>query len=71
MKVSLLQAILSILIFLVFLIVTATIALAPVLGGYPLEPYTEHLKSFASLYTGIVGIIIGYYFGKQQADDKS
>lgn len=64
MKVSLLQAILSILIVLVFLGVTAVVALTPVLGGYPTEPYTEHLKTFSSLYSGIIGIVIGYFFGK-------
>lgn len=66
MKISKLQAILSILIVGVFLIVTAIIALTPVLGGYPPEPFTEHLKTFSSLYSGIIGLIIGYFFGKQK-----
>lgn len=65
MKIGLLKAILSILIVVVFLVVTAIIALTPVLGGYPPEPFTEHLKTFASLYSGIIGLIIGYFFGKQ------
>ena len=65
MKISMLQAILSILIVGVFLIVTAIIALTPVLGGYPPEPFTEHLKTFSSLYSGIIGLIIGYFFGKR------
>jgi hypothetical protein len=64
MKVSLLQALLSLLIVVVFLVVTAVVALTPVLGGYPPDPYTEHLKTFASLYSGIIGLIIGYFFGK-------
>mgnify|MGYP006290737521 CR=1 FL=1 len=66
MKISKLQAILSILIVGVFLIVTAIIALTPVLGGYPPEPFTEHLKTFSSLYSGIIGLIIGYFFVKQK-----
>ena len=69
MKVSILQAILSILVVVVFLMVTAIIALTPVLGGYPPEPFTEHLKIFSSLYSGIIGIVIGYFFGRR-ADSK-
>ena len=64
MKISTLQAVLSILIVLVFLGVTAIVALTPVLGGYPPEPYTEHLKTFSSLYSGIIGLIIGFFFGR-------
>lgn len=66
MQISKLQTILSILIVSVFLIVTAIIALTPVLGGYPPEPFTEHLKTFSSLYSGIIGLIIGYFFGKEK-----
>ena len=65
MKISFLQGLLSILIVLVFLIVTATIALTPVLGGYPPAPYMEHLKTFASLYAGTVGLVVGFYFGRR------
>lgn len=66
MRVSTLQAVISIMVLSTFLIVTGIIALTPVVGGYPTEPYTEHLRSFAALYSGIVGLILGYYFGKGQ-----
>jgi hypothetical protein len=65
MRVSTLQAVLSILIVLVFLAVTAIVALTPVLGGYPPEPFTEHLKTFSSLYSGIIGLIVGFFFGRR------
>lgn len=65
MKISTLQAILSILIVVVFLSVTAIVALTPVLGGYPPEPFTEHLKTFSSLYSGIIGLIVGFFFGRR------
>jgi hypothetical protein len=65
MRVSRIQAILSILVVAVFLFVTCTIALTPVIGGYPSKDYTEHLKTFASLYSGIVGLVLGYYFGQK------
>lgn len=71
MKISTLQAVLSILIVIVFLIVTAVVALTPVLGGYPPEPYTEHLKTFSSLYSGILGLIIGFFFGRHLDDNKN
>jgi len=65
MKVSVLQAVLSILIVIAFLGVTVIVALTPVLGGYPPEAYTEHLKTFATLYSGVIGLIIGYFFGRR------
>jgi hypothetical protein len=68
MKVTRLQAILSIMVVGFFLIVTAIVALTPVLGGYPTAPYSEHLKTFASLYSGIVGLVVGFFFGRRKSD---
>ena len=65
MKVSRLQAIISILVVSTFLIVTSIIALAPVIGGYPTEKFTKHLQEWSSLYSGIIGLIIGYHFPKK------
>lgn len=65
MKVSTLQAILSILIVTIFLLVTAIVALTPTVGGYPPGPFTEHLKTFSTLYSGIIGIIVGFFFGRR------
>lgn len=64
MQVSKVRAIISILVVAAFIITTAIIALTPVVGGYPAKEFTEHLKTFSSLYSGIVGLIVGYYFGK-------
>ena len=64
MEISKVQAIISILVVAAFILATSIIALTPVLGGYPPEGYTEHLKTFSSLYSGIIGLIVGYYFGK-------
>ena len=64
-NVTRIQAILSICVVGVFLAVTAVVALTPVVGGYPPEPYTEHLKTFSSLYSGTIGLIIGFFFGKK------
>lgn len=70
MKVTTLQAVLSIMIVAAFLLVTAVVALTPVLGGYPPEPFTEHLKTFSSLYSGIIGLIVGFFFGRNTGGDK-
>ena len=69
MRIDRLQAIVSVLIIATFVAVTAIIALTPVVGGYPTDVYTEHLKTFASLYSGIVGLIVGFYFGKSSGAD--
>jgi hypothetical protein len=65
MNISRLQSILSIMVVGVFISVTAIVALTPVVGGYPPEPYSEHLKTFSSLYSGIVGLVVGFFFGRR------
>lgn len=64
MEINKVQAIISIIVITAFIVVTGIIALTPVLGAVPPIGYTEHLRTFASLYSGIVGLIVGYYFGK-------
>jgi hypothetical protein len=65
MKIAQLRSLLSIAVVIVFVLVSAIVALTPVVGGYPPEPYTDHLKTVGSLYSGIVGLIIGYFFGER------
>lgn len=66
MTVSRLRAVLSLLVVGSFVVVTAVLALAPVVGGYPPEGYSEHLKSYGSLGSGTVGLIVGFFFGKRE-----
>ena len=68
MKTSVLQAVLGILVVAGFIVITGIIALTPVVGGYPPAEYTEHLKTFSSLYSGIVGLVIGFFFGRKGGD---
>lgn len=70
MRTSVLQAVLGILVVATFLVITAVIALTPVLGGYPPAEYTEHLKTFATLYSGIVGLVVGFFFGRKSSDAR-
>jgi len=69
MNVNKMQAIISILVIAVFVIATCIIALIPILAERNPQLYTEHLKTFASLYSGIIGIIVGYYFGKGRSKE--
>jgi len=69
MEISKVQAIISILVVAAFVITTGIIALTPVLGAAPAGEYTEHLKTFASIYTGILGLIVGFYFGRNKSKD--
>ena len=67
MLISRVQAVLSILVVAAFVTVSCVIALTPVVGGYPAKEYTEHLKTFASLYSGVVGLVLGYFFGQKNS----
>jgi len=71
MNINRIQAVLSILVVACFVGVSAIVALTPVLAGYPTRDYTEHLKTFASLYSGIVGLVLGYYFGQRAGSVSS
>lgn len=66
MEISKVQAIISISVVAAFIIVTSIIALTPVLGAAPAGEYTEHLKTFTSVYSGIIGLIVGFYFGRSK-----
>lgn len=57
-------ATLSLLVVGAFVLTTTLVTLAPVLTGKPPETYNELLKDYWSLFSGIMGLIIGFYFGK-------
>ena len=47
-----------------FITIYGIMALLPYIMGLPPHEYTEHMKEYESMYSGIIGIIIGYYFHK-------
>jgi hypothetical protein len=48
-----------------FVIITAVLAIVfPLFGLAPPDKMISYLKDISSIYTGIVGLIIGFYFGK-------
>jgi hypothetical protein len=64
MKAGTVQAVLSISIVVSFLAVTAVLALVPIIGGYPPAQYTEHLRTYTTVFSGVIGVIVGFYFGR-------
>jgi hypothetical protein len=68
MHIEKMQTVLSIMIVAAFLLGTGAIAIYPVLAGKPLAEYTEHLQTYTSLYSGALGLIVGFVFGKRTAD---
>ena len=48
-----------------FVLITAVLAIVfPLFALAPPEKMMIYLKDLSSIYSGIVGLIIGYYFGK-------
>jgi len=48
-----------------FVLITAVLAIVfPLFALAPPDKMINYLKDISSIYSGIVGLIIGYYFGK-------
>jgi hypothetical protein len=60
------RAILALLIVGVFMTITAFMALYPLLTPQQvqLNDYADFFAKTSSVYTGIIGVIVGYYFGR-------
>jgi cellobiose-specific phosphotransferase system component IIC len=67
------RAILAILVVGVFIMITAVLALYPIFGktNVELAQYADFFAKTSSVYTGIVGVIIGYYFGRTLDTDAN
>jgi C4-dicarboxylate transporter len=52
----------------VFLTITAVMALFPLFSSsnVPLSDYADFFAKMANAYTGIVGVIVGYYFARSE-----
>jgi hypothetical protein len=57
----------------VFMTITAVLALYPIFGesNVDMNSYADFFAKTASVYTGIVGVIIGYYFGRTIKSEES
>jgi hypothetical protein len=62
------RAVLAITVVGVFMAITAVLALYPIFGAsttnVEMNAYADFFAKTASVYTGIVGVIVGYYFGR-------
>lgn len=68
MRTSTVRAFIALTVVGVFMLITAVLALFPLLtrGDVDLKGYADFFAKTASVYTGIVGVIIGYYFARRQ-----
>jgi hypothetical protein len=66
MTTATIRAILALLIVGVFMVITAFMALYPLLmpQQVQLNDYADFFAKTSSVYTGIIGVIVGYYFGR-------
>jgi len=56
----------ALIVVVVVLLTTAFLAVAPLVGGVQnVADFQTVMKDYGSLFSGIVGTIIGYYFGKK------
>ena len=68
MKTSTVRAALALVVVGVFMLITAVMALFPLLtkAQVDLTGYADFFVKTASVYTGIIGVIVGYYFARRQ-----
>jgi len=68
MSIRRVRAILAISTVGVFMLITGVMAIYPLFGktNVALNEYSDFFAKTASVYTGIIGVIIGYYFGRSE-----
>ena len=68
MPIRTVRAILAITVVGVFMTITGTMAIYPLFGktNVALNEYADFFSKTASVYTGIIGVIVGYYFGRSE-----
>ena len=74
MSINKIRAIIAIVVIGIFMLITAIMAIYPLFAEtrVDLNTYSDFFAKIASVYTGIIGVIVGYYFGrsKELADRK-
>ena len=66
MRLHQVRASLALMVVGIFMAITAFMAVFPLVSEaqVPLVEYADFFVKTASVYTGIIGVIIGYYFGR-------
>lgn len=72
MKINTVRVIIALTVVGVFMFITAFMAIYPLLTptSVQLTEYSDFFVKTASVYTGIIGVIIGYYFARASAVKK-
>jgi hypothetical protein len=73
MSTSNVRAFIAIAMVLVFIGLTLFMALFPLLSskGVEIPDYADYFLKISSVYTGILGVIIGYYFARMDASKQA
>lgn len=55
-----------------FMLITGFMAIFPLVTPVNVEltDYADFFAKIASVYTGIIGVIVGYYFGRAERSDR-
>ena len=72
MRIQKVRAILAVLVVGVFMMITGIMAIFPIFSNsqVTLNAYSDFFSKTASVYTGIVGVIVGYYFGRSKDSEE-
>jgi hypothetical protein len=75
MSLNSVRAYIGLLVVGIFMIIIGFMAIYPLVSEtkVALSEYSDFFAKTASVYTGIIGVIVGYYFGRtqdQDADDR-
>jgi uncharacterized membrane protein YjfL (UPF0719 family) len=73
MRLDTVRAILALMVVGVFMFITAFMAIYPLVtpANVQLSEYSDFFSKTASVYTGIIGVIIGYYFARASSVKKN
>ena len=73
MKINTVRAVLAILVVGIFMVITGFMVLYPLLVETKIGfgDYADFFAKTASVYTGIIGVIVGYYFGRSHERTRS
>lgn len=68
MTINKIRAIIAIVVIGIFMLITAVMAIYPLFAETKVElnTYSDFFAKIASVYTGIIGVIVGYYFGRSK-----
>jgi hypothetical protein len=67
------RAIIALTVIGVFMFITAFMAIFPLVSRQQVQltDYADFFVKTASVYTGIIGVIVGFYFGRAVPSDKT